>query len=279
MKRLVSGAVAAAALAVASTSYAADMAYKAPPPAPAPYNWTGFYAGFNAGWTWADSDDVHFNGFDHGGAPFFADALRRGLFPPAHNTSRDGFIGGFQAGYNWQTGVIVWGIEADIQYSGARASYAIPIDPSAGTNSTLFGHADLEWFGTVRGRVGWLATPMTLIYATGGFIYGKNDTTVNFRCTNCGLANPERFATGDGNNSGWTVGGGLEYALGGGWSAKGEYLYYEFDNNSATISVVQGPVNSTLTGTVDTAGHIVRFGVNYKFGGGGYGKAPVVARY
>ena len=278
MNKLISGAVFAAALAAASSSYAADMAYKAAPAAPPPYSWTGFYAGFNAGWTSAQNSDITFNGATNNAAITPWGLFLNGEYPRTLNGSNNGFIGGFQAGYNWQTGAIVWGIEADIQYSGARNSWALGSNPSVFVPAPLSGNRDLEWFGTVRGRVGWLATPMALFYATGGFIYGQNNFDIRGRCPTCGTPYDLTFSS-SGGNTGWTVGGGVEYALGGGWSAKGEYLYYQLDDLSVTFSrFTPGGSFSTVTATADNSGHIVRFGVNYKWGGD-YGKAPVVARY
>ncbi len=120
---------------------------------------------------------------------------------------------------------------------------------------------------------------MTLVYATGGLFYAERKFDVAWTCPGC--APPAAVAaSGTGNSTGWTVGGGLEYALGGGWSAKGEYLYFDTgEDRNATIFYNYGAQRSSLTAhSAGDTGHVVRFGVNYKWGGG-YGKAPVVAKY
>jgi len=183
---------------------AADLSY--PPPAaayaPAPvFTWTGFYIGANAGYGFGEAD-------------FSGDI--------------DGFIGGLQAGYNWQGAgsPLVLGVETDIQY--------------ADVSSSVF---SLDYFGTVRARVGY-AFDQFLVYGTGGFAYGAGSYEL------LGLSN-------DRNHFGWTIGAGAEYALGNNWSVKGEYLY--LDMGEETYATFTGPRDVGLTS------NIVRAGVNYRF--------------
>lgn len=184
---------------------AADMSYPAPAPvasyAPAPvFTWTGFYLGANAGYGWGEADA---------------------------SADVDGFLGGLQAGYNWQgAGPLVFGVEADIQY--------------ADVSSSAF---TLDYFGTVRARIGY-AFDQFLIYGTGGFAYGGGSYQL------LGLSN-------DRNHLGWTLGAGAEYALGGNWSVKGEYLY--IDLGDETYASFFGPRD------VGMSANVLRAGVNYRF--------------
>lgn len=290
MRASVFKALAASALvAVAATSAAsaADMApryTKAPPPVVEVWNWTGFYIGGNVGYSWgrADSDVSYFN-----------TATGLPIAPPAGSITNasynmDGAIAGGQIGYNWQSNNWVFGLEADAQWSDekGRASYLCaatgaigPCLPGltflpagvAGTSLTVDTH--LEWFGTVRGRVGVLATPRVLLYGTGGLAYGSFKTTGTLTSFNgFGVA-----VTSVGSNSdvrfGWTAGAGIEGKITNNWSAKLEYLYLDFDTfRAGTFSAAPAVA---IAANVDTRfhDHILRVGLNYTFGG------PVVAKY
>jgi outer membrane immunogenic protein len=259
---------------------------KAPPPVVEVWNWTGFYIGGNAGYSWgrADSDVSYFN-----------TATGLPIAPPAGSITSagynmDGAIAGGQIGYNWQSNNWVFGLEADAQWSDekGRASYlcAATVVPAAGvclpgltflpagvagTSLTIDTH--LEWFGTVRGRVGVLATPRVLLYGTGGLAYGSFNTTgtltsfngFGVAVTSVGSSSDIRF--------GWTAGAGIEGKITNNWSAKLEYLYMDFDTfRAGTFSAAPAVA---IAANVDTSfhDHILRVGLNYTFGG------PVVAKY
>lgn len=210
---------------------AADIArpvYKAPPPVVAAYNWTGFYLGGNVGWGWASGDGD----------------LRLSGVPGTFSGSGDGFLGGIQAGYNWQNGPWVFGIETDFQGSAGDGT----LSGIAGGN-TLVTDAKTPWFGTIRGRVGY-AFDRALWYVTGGALYGKSE----FDGVVSGFgpfSSSETFWT-------WTVGGGLEWAVADRWTAKLEYLYAGTANDAPSI-----PTGAIDDGSSDT--HIVRAGLNYRF--------------
>jgi outer membrane immunogenic protein len=201
------GALAAIAPAMAQTP--------APGPAPGPWNWTGFYGGLNAGWSWGNGA-VTYN------EPFFGSAAFRSFFgggvanlPTAISGPNflDGAIGGFQLGYNWQFNT-AWlaGLEADFQWASEEAnrSFVMPVDSEGRSLSGTLG-SQILWFGTVRGRLGWLYTPGLLVYATGGLAYGKVDVSGSF--------SPLFFVPGPWQfyqsaiNTGWTAGGGVEGAV------------------------------------------------------------------
>jgi outer membrane immunogenic protein len=269
MKRMLMGIAAAASL-LATSAFAADLApyTKAAPVYVAPvYNWTGFYLGGNVGYSWGRSSDTATlaNG---AGAILFTDIAR-------HNM--DGVVGGGQIGYNWQTSNWLWGLEADFQGSGQRGDHLFTCPIGVCTPGALLPGAavpvalnqKLEWFGTVRGRVGVAVVPTVVFYATGGFAYGdvKNTATV------AGLGT----ASSDNVQVGWTVGGGVEAALGdSAWTAKLEYLYMDIGRANGIFSTTTGALGGgTLVATYNSriTDNIVRVGLNYRFGG------PVVARY
>jgi outer membrane immunogenic protein len=167
------------------------------------YSWTGPYLGGNLGYEWGTTS--------------------------SNPTRPSGFAGGAQAGYNWQTGQLVFGGEADIQLSAANDTFA----PWKFSN---------PWFGTVRGRAGY-AVSTFLIYGTAGFAFGE------LQAETVGLASENH------TNVGWTAGVGIEAGFAANWSAKVEYLFV--DLASSTFS---------LTGTSNgLSASLFRMGVNYHF--------------
>jgi outer membrane immunogenic protein len=271
MKKVALAAV-IAAFSAASAS-AADMAVKAPPmAAPVPlYNWTGFYVGGNVGYGFGRNrvdvttlpSPVIFNE-----APF------------SFNEDSTGFLGGVQAGYNWQSGRFVFGVEADITFGQVRGSGIFrPITDFAGlVFPTSFQQTSqtMDWIGTARLRAGFTPASALLLYATGGLAYGHTRYNT-FQSIVPGAPVLDFLGSDSATQVGWTVGGGAEWAFGGNWSVKAEYLYYDLGNHSLTGARVGGPApipDLFFTGTTfQTRGNIVRMGLNYHFGG------PVVAKY
>ncbi len=275
MKRITWGIAAAAAL-LTTGAFAADLARpytKAPPIAAPIFNWTGFYVGGNLGYSWGRSSD--FSTLTNGAGTV--------LFSGADRSNLDGIVGGGQIGYNWQVQNWVWGLEADIQGTGEKGTRAFicpagvctPTPPAilavalAGPAVPVSLSQKIDWFGTVRGRVGFLATPTVLFYATGGLAYGDVNSTETI-----GIV-PVSFSRSD-TRVGWTVGAGIEGAIGGNWTAKLEYLYMDLGTTSgpfltAIPALGGGFVTSTYSSHITD--NILRAGVNYKFGG------PVVAKY
>jgi outer membrane immunogenic protein len=229
------------------TASAADMVrpvYKAPvAPAPMP-TWTGFYVGVNAGGAVATG---HLD-FGIAGGPVFATI----------DNSLKGVIGGGQAGYNWQSGAFLLGVEADFQGSSLKGSlnapcavaFCVPAGLSASYSQSI------PWFGTARARIGY-AQDSWLIYATGGYAYANLETNAT------ATAGPliASFNTNE-IRSGWTAGAGIEVALASNWSAKLEYLYADFGNTRTTWSVLGIPL---ITDDARVTMNVVRGGVNYRF--------------
>lgn len=244
------------ALFAVGTAQAADMPVKAllkPTPV---MSWTGFYAGVHVGGAWgADGSvlDVNYNATNE--------------LVPIRGSST--FLGGGQVGYNWQQSSFVLGVEADISGLDYLATANSPSGPD--TNYSV----RATYFGTVRGRVG-VAFDRALLFFTGGAAftnlrYSVLDT-VGFP-NNIPPQTPNTVSGSQSVNTGWTVGGGIEYAVGSNWSVKGEYLYAHFAGK--TVQGVMAAPPGAITPFVfsDTDLHIGRVGLNYRFGG------PVVARY
>jgi outer membrane immunogenic protein len=286
MKRLILASTVLAGLtAVAS---AADLPRRAAPPVfvPVPvFTWTGFYAGFNAGYGFDASSNSQPTVIGVNGASTLVLPGTTAAIAFSNGQSNDGFVGGGQVGYNYQftpgSGVVV-GIEADAQYvdfgrERNRFSATGPLAAQQVFNPA--GVSGLDYFGTVRGRLGY-AFDRTLVYGTGGFAYGSGGGR------DFGLTNSSR----DDFQTGWAAGGGVEYALptdsflnffkSSAVTLKIEGLYVNLDqgnrNNGAfAVNNVGNVVTTTSPGVVlvsggrqvrDTEFAVVRAGLNYKFG-------------
>ena len=246
------------------------------------YDWSGFYIGANIGYSWGRSGDTSSQSNGAGTV----------LFTSAGSSNLNGVVGGEQVGYNWQKQNWVWGLEADIQGTGERGSRGFTCPAGVCTPPTVTlgpglrgvinpGDAvpvsldqKIAWFGTVRGRAGVLVSPKVLLYATGGLAYGE----VRSSETIGGLPGGSNSDT----RVGYTVGAGIEGAIGGNWTAKLEYLYVDLGRTSGsfatTIPALGGGIigaSGTLTSSYNSriTDNVLRVGVNYKFAG------PVVAKY
>jgi outer membrane immunogenic protein len=257
IKRILGTVIVTAAL--TAPALAADLGTRSYTKAPAIASvstWNGFYVGGNVGYGWGDGNtDVSF-------LPSVGEFEIRN---ETLKTQPSGVVGGAQAGYNWQIGALVTGVEADIQGSGVKGSArapqislttGLPIDGTLNTSELK-----LSWFGTVRGRLGVTVTPDLLLYGTGGLAYGQVDAS--------GTANPNQNsiisqAAVSLAKTGWTAGAGAEWKFAPNWSARLEYLYVDLGNKSAVGSDAQHP-NFAVEYTWHTQENIVRAGVNYHF--------------
>jgi len=210
-----------------------------PPPPPPAFSWSGVYIGGQVGYDWGTTgvDDV---------APF-----------PALNQS--GVIGGAHIGYNYQVSQFVFGLEGSVDAASTRAS-----DVSAGLSYGLHENEDFS----IRGRIGY-AFDRVLVYATGGGAYGNFHTTYNN--FPIGGATFDSFNNG---HFGWTVGGGVEYAIDNNWSVRAEYRYTDYGRQT------DSPVFSDASGFVS---HHIRdnraqVGFSYKFDMFAP-PAPIVSKY
>jgi outer membrane immunogenic protein len=211
--------------------------------------WSGWYIGGNIGGSFGTaSDSASIAGVPVGGG----------------SPNLDGVVGGGQIGYNWQASAWVFGLEADIQGTsedGSNSTSLTTIVPGAPAITGALSYSEkLPWFGTARGRLGILANPNWLLYATGGLAYGEVDTSATL--TSGALAASSSFDT---MRLGWTVGGGVEAWLSRNWTAKVEYLYVDLGSFSNTFTGV-GTLTPVSLSTHVTD-NIVRAGLNYHFGG------------
>jgi outer membrane immunogenic protein len=253
LKKIAQLGAAAAALVFTTQTNAADLygGFKGGPAAFSPPMWTGFYLGANGGYAWRQTDD------QFGYPACAADCRGVRTWPTFPGIGAEGGFGGGQIGYNWQgvSGMssLVAGIEADIQGAGISGK-AITVPGEPFKNS-------LDWFGTVRGRIGYAASS-ALVYVTGGFAYGglRQNGEDNSWPT-------PAFYESNGTVTGYVLGGGVEYKFNPSWSLKAEYQYLNFGKNDPAL--VSGPASAPATvagdgNTVkDDAFHTVRFGVNY----------------
>jgi outer membrane immunogenic protein len=282
-----------AAVLVAGPALAADLPVKAPRVAPLmPVDtWTGWYLGLNAGYHWGGDcvDTVTTNIFSVGGlngdiGGAVATQGTGGACP-----SEKGFIGGGQIGYNWQMNNWLVGIETDIQGAsnnndtaaianigtvpGATDLIGRPV--SVRSVGVIASEKDLRWFGTLRGRLGFLTAPTVLLYGTGGLAYGGVEANTAIVETLGFRDSPNPFGTAgsfSGTRVGWTVGGGAEWMFMPKWSLKAEYLYYDLGSQTWSLGNINQSSNIFGLETVGASqsstrfnGHIFRAGINLHF--------------
>jgi outer membrane immunogenic protein len=228
------GAV-ALSLANAPGAFAADMPTKAPMVAPY-YNWSGWYAGVNAGYAVAQNSTVLTGGIFGSNESFGVD--------PA------GVLGGFQLGANWQFNKLVVGVEADLQATGQKSTACVD-RCVVGVTSVV--EQKLPWFGTARARLGYADGTM-LYYVTGGLAYGRVNSTINIRDIEM-----HSFSA---TKAGFVLGGGVEAAIAGQWTVKAEYLYINLGHQAETFTSF-GVLPYSYS--VDIKEHVFRFGLNYHF--------------
>ncbi|MBV8319229.1 MAG: porin family protein [Hyphomicrobiales bacterium] len=279
MKKLFLGSVALLALGLGTpAAFAAEKALPAytPPPPPVPvYTWSGCYVGASAGFSNGRSDGTNSTaatqqlGTGPGGTntPILGGQQGRGAF------QMSGAIGGFQGGCNYQVGAWVFGFEGDGSVTNKEGQVFPLVSREIAGNAAGFvavnpnNVVELQerWLATARAKLGYTIWDKTMLYVTGGGAWTK----IDFSRVDLGAQTGTGFQQSN-NRSGWTVGGGLEYALGYGWSIKGEYLYVDFgDFVTSTTCTAAGPGCpvglSTNTNIEHMRDHVFRAGMNYKF--------------
>lgn len=255
---------AATALA-ASPALAADLTYE-PAPVAAPvsvYNWTGFYVGLNAGYGWGDIDTSD-NSMTTTGRLV---GIGQGTFNPSQtfagadsSASVDGLLGGAQIGYNYQVDTWVFGAEADYQASDLKTSSSFLGSVAGPYYETS---AELQSFGTVRGRIGY-AIDNVLLYGTGGLAVGQAKAGLSIQGGIPGDFSGTRFSQSESETMvGFAVGAGAEWAIASSnWSVKAEYLYTDFGKKTFDFNFGEG---DTASSRGDVSASIVRAGLNYRF--------------
>ncbi len=201
-----------------------------------------------------------------------------------HTESPIGQMVGGQVGANWQTGNLVFGAEADWDWSGQRDSFSnVNVIAStvvvAPATIGLTDSQKLDWLATARGRIGWTENCF-LWYVTGGVAWGRVESDYSFQATQligAGVFGSAPFAaSASATKTGWTIGGGVEtpltflgLGLSNRWSTKFEYLYVDLGSisNSFSIPVTGAAGTYTYSSSSQIRDHIVRAGINYRFGG------------
>ncbi|GAA2849584.1 outer membrane immunogenic protein [Aminobacter aminovorans] len=219
-------------VAFAGSARAADVVVEeAAPILPAGFVWTGGYVGIQAGWQWGRDHTEEFIG---GVATGFDEDL-----------DSDGFIGGVHAGYNWQSGQVVYGIEGDFEFAAVDGGYRLDND-----NGTDF---DMNWQASIRGRLGFVPMERLLVYGTVGAAFANLEYTY--------VSAGTTFESFDETKVGWTAGAGIEYAVTDNITTRLEYRYTDFGSVS-NLSSVAFP---GFTYDHDPQFHAVRVGLSYKF--------------
>jgi outer membrane immunogenic protein len=255
------GGIACVAFAVTQIASAADLPRKAPaaPPPPPVYTWTGCYIGANIGGAWSRQTG------DFAAVPAVVQV------PGTIDQNDSSVIGGVHLGCNYQFDPrFVVGVEGDWSWTGLNGSGSAPniLAPAGPVLATggINMSSDTKWIASLRGRLGWVVMPQTMIYVTGGAAWAKtNYTGFNAATTGNGFT-----AVSFGNtNSGWVVGGGAEYMLTPNWFVRAEYLYYQFSGSSAiglTVPGSGGPAGPFAAfNWNDLKVNEVRAGISYKF--------------
>jgi outer membrane immunogenic protein len=228
---------------------AADMAVKARPVVPpVVWSWTGFYFGAHVGAGWGTTESTLTGLAAPVAIPFVL---------PFSQTSSSGFLGGVQAGYNWQAGPVVFGVQGDIAGADIKGTSPCVIVFSCTTKT--------DWLASVTGRIGAVVLDRGLVYAKGGAAWQNSRHTVALPIVP-GLGD---ITSREITHFGWTVGLGTEWMITPNWTAFVEYNYYEFDkkNYGFALNPAIAPgvvINADLKNTLSTA----KVGVNYKFNWG-----------
>lgn len=248
MRRYLLATVSAAAL--STSAMAADIParvpVKAPPPVVVAPSWAGFYIGINAGVAWNHAAFAEVG--DNAGNNFMAVVVGQDFWKP----HKAGFTGGGQIGYNFQSGNVVYGLEADFNGVSNKSSAIInfPITLAPVNAST-----QLTWMATARGRLGVTLSP-TLLYVTGGLAVAHFKDSLGF------VTNPTPQFSSNKTRAGWTVGGGIEHMFARNWTAKIEALYADFGD--WTVSGPPGNVGAYRS-RFEHQVVSVRGGLNYKW--------------
>lgn len=254
MTRLLSCAGALALVFAAEASFAADMrapVAKAPASVVAPpFSWTGPYAGLHCGYAWGRSKSSGSDtAFDQ--SP-----------PVAVNVHDSGWTCGGQAGYNFQTGTWVYGIEGDLAYLRLKGEEIVG-------GGEYFATSKFGWYGTLTGRFG-PAWDRSFLYLKGGAVVGQTRNTGGDGTP--GSPDLEDLTVSNKTKLGWTLGVGYEQTLQSNWTWKIEYLYLDFGKKTSGNEDDETYEHRNRV-------HTVKLGLNYRFATGKYPVAPVVTKY
>jgi outer membrane immunogenic protein len=243
MKKTVLTSAIAVSLTLPGIAGAADLGqpiYKAPVVV-APFSWTGFYIGGQAGYGWGSSDETFFNGPN---APGFAGTQKYDI---------KGGVAGGVVGYNYQVNSFVFGVEGEFNWASISGTSGI-INYAPNLGDTY--DTNVRWYGAAKGRLGY-AWDRFLIFGNGGGAWGDVRHRYN-AALNGGAANS--FSE-SGTQSGWTAGAGLEYAFAPNWTGRIEYNYFDLGKGSIQYS----PIPTTNLSEWKDTFSVMKAGINYKF--------------
>lgn len=240
---------------------AADMPMKAAPaPSPAPvYQWSGCYVGLNGG---GGAGASNFTTTVASGTYLLVDDPGEVTNDGTGSANTSNFLGGGQAGCNWQSGTVVVGLEGDFDDFHSTSAFYNNTNtlPTSGNAFVVGQSLTTNYLATVRPRIG-IAADRNFAYVTGGVAFTDASYTESYSDSGGGIggATASKFLTG------WTVGAGWEYALSDHWLIRFEYLLAAFPTTSAT-GVISGPGGSNpLSGSADLVLQVARAGMNFKF--------------
>jgi outer membrane immunogenic protein len=231
----------------------AGFASAADPEMPAAaFDWSGAYVGANLGYAWSHADftDAEYNGIR--------------LLPDVHwDLDENGLLGGIQAGYNWQRGHVVFGLEGELGYLDLDDKSFQGMDP-VGVPYDAYGTVDGGWYASLNARLGY-AWDRTLVYGKLGAVYSRAEVGFLDMCT---IAPCGDSMTDASERVGWgyQLGAGLEHAIADKWTIKAEYAYFDFGDQTISGEAVGG----TFAGLrydidSDLTAHTLRIGANYRF--------------
>jgi len=228
------------------------------------WTWAGFYVGGNFGYgTSRFNTDL-----------LYGDGFGNALAATGFSVKHVGAMGGAQVGYNWQYGMWLAGLEADMTFEHYRTA-TVSQCPGAVCNPTVAGidapvsvmqQHNLDWFGTLRGRLGVAITSDLLAYATGGLAYSEIEH-VGLIYGSDGLITNDAASTFASRalRGGWTAGGGIEARFAGNVTGKIEYLHMDFGFDKAQAILTSNATPTAVSFNSRIAEDLVRVGLNYKF--------------
>ncbi len=223
------------------------------------FSWTGFYVGAHVGFAQQDLKQ------DTSLADPYSLPVTNAL-----SSSRSSFMGGAQAGYNWQSGRIVFGYEADISGLSGGGSSALVNEPYFGGQGSVT--SKIGWLSTIRGRVGYILDPhifgATMIYATGGAAIAGIKNSIALSGFTSTIPRPPAVSSSESTvKSGWTLGGGFEHRFAQHWSVRAEGLYVDLGDATPQSVAATNRFSKTtrFSSTFKTKAAIGRVGVNYHF--------------
>jgi len=245
---------------------AADLPTRKAPPVVAPalptaINWTGFYVGVNGGYA---GDQ-----FKYPASASYDDGVYAASGGASATLTSSGFLGGVQAGYNWQfAGAWLGGVEADIDATSIAGKIGISGGGSIEGLGSATAGADVKsetpYLGTARARIGYLVNDRFLVFATGGFAYAQVKTSLNASYSDSGGDSGAFSWSKDTTHTGWTLGGGAEYKIDKNWSFKTEYLYVDLGEQTLLSGTAFGG-DLAYNLKVHPTDNIVRAGLNFTF--------------